>query len=217
MTVTRVTRPVPVHHGDRVRRPRPGLAPPQRAGRRSVTITDLTSGRACFGLWGPQRPGHPRPGRRRRVSDAAFPYLTARAITVGNVPGATRSASPMSASSAGSCTRQTEFGAASGTRCGRQAGPRIVAGGYRAIDALRLEKGYRAWGRATSRRRRRRTRPASDSRSRSTRVDFIGRDALAARARRGTASACAAWCSTTRGRSAWATSRSASMARWSAG
>ena len=41
----------------------------------------------------------------------------------------------------------TEYGLRSGARCGRRARPHgLVAGGYRAIDSLRLEKGYRVWG-----------------------------------------------------------------------
>ena len=52
----------------------------------------------------------------------------------------------MSASPAGSSTRRPSTGARSGRRCGRPDGrtawsPR----GYRAIDALRIEKGYRVW------------------------------------------------------------------------
>ena len=40
-----------------------------------------------------------------------------------------------------------EFGLGSGTRSG-QAGQEhgLVAGGYKAIDSCRLEKGYRVWG-----------------------------------------------------------------------
>ena len=55
-----------------------------------------------------------------------------------------------------------------------------VAGGYRAIDSLRLEKGYRVWGADIT--------PedtpyeaGSASRSSADKVDFIGRDSLADR------------------------------------
>ena len=93
----------------------------------------------------------------------------------------------------------------------------LVAGGYRAIDALRLEKGYRVW--------------SSDITPEETPyeaglgfavkldkgVDFIGREALVGGARRRSrASGCAASSSTIRARSRSATSRSASAARSSA-
>ena len=60
---------------------------------------------------------------------------------------ASRSASPTSASSAGSSTVRAEFGLALWDalwEAGREHG--LVAGGYKAIDSLRLEKGYRVWG-----------------------------------------------------------------------
>jgi len=37
-------------------------------------------------------------------------------------------------------------GCAVGHDLGRRAQPRLVAGGYKAVDSLRLEKGYRVWG-----------------------------------------------------------------------
>ena len=57
-----------------------------------------------------------------------------------------RCASRTSASSAGSCTPRPSTAGRSGRRSGRRAGRTgMVAAGYRAIDALRLEKGYRVW------------------------------------------------------------------------
>jgi 4-methylaminobutanoate oxidase (formaldehyde-forming) len=79
------------------------------------------------------------------VSDAAFPYLTARQITVGPVPLLAVRVTYVgelgwelyAPSEYGSTLWDTLWEA------GRRKG--MVAGGYRAIDALRLEKGYRAW------------------------------------------------------------------------
>ena len=51
-----------------------------------VLINDLTSGRVCFALWGPRARDILAPLTRDDLSDAGFPYLTARAITVGSVP-----------------------------------------------------------------------------------------------------------------------------------
>ena len=58
-----------------------------------------------------------------------------------------RCGSPTSASSAGSCTRRPSTALRlwdTLLEAGRPLG--LVPGGYRAIDSLRLEKGYRVWG-----------------------------------------------------------------------
>ena len=56
--------------------------------------------------------------------------------------------SPTSASSAGSCTSRPSSRSACTTTCCRRARTSGVAnGGYYAIESLRLEKGYRAFGR----------------------------------------------------------------------
>ncbi|MBI3362664.1 MAG: FAD-dependent oxidoreductase, partial [Chloroflexi bacterium] len=52
----------------------------------SVYINDITSARTCFGLWGPRARDILRQVTRDDVSSGAFPYMTARQITVGNVP-----------------------------------------------------------------------------------------------------------------------------------
>ena len=89
--------------------------------------------------------GHPVALTRDDVSDEAFPYLTAREITVGSVP-----ALALRVTYVGELGWElyapTEYGRALWTtlwEAGRPHG--LVAGGYRAIDALRLEKGYRVW------------------------------------------------------------------------
>ena len=116
----------------------------------------------------------------------------------------------MSASSVGSSTARSTEDSSSGMRsgdAGRDHG--LVAGGYKAIDSCRLEKGYRVWG--------------SDITPDDTpyeaglgfavkldKGDFIGRDALAGREPGADSRASS---STTRGRSPSARSRSASTAR----
>ncbi|MBI3747405.1 MAG: aminomethyl transferase family protein, partial [Chloroflexi bacterium] len=79
------------------------------------------------------------------VSDAAFPYRPARLISVGSVP-----VYALRVTYVGELGWElyapTEYGRALWTtlwEAGRSHG--LVAGGYRAIDALRLEKGYRVW------------------------------------------------------------------------
>jgi glycine cleavage system aminomethyltransferase T/glycine/D-amino acid oxidase-like deaminating enzyme len=111
----------------------------------SVLINDLTSGRVCFALWGPRARDILASVTRDDISDAAFPYLTAQAITVGSVPVYALRVTYVG-ELGWEIYAHTEFGLALwGTlwNAGRPNG--MVAAGYRAIDALRLEKGYRVW------------------------------------------------------------------------
>ena len=145
----------------------------------SVLINDLTSGRVCFALWGPRARDILASVTRDDISDAEFPYLTARAITVGSVPVYALRVTYVG-ELGWELYAHTEFGLALWEtlwNAGRPHG--MVAAGYRAIDALRLEKGYRVW--------------SSDITPDETpfeaglgfavqldRGDFIGRDALVA-------------------------------------
>ena len=111
----------------------------------SVSVDDVTSSRACLGLWGPRARDILTRVTRDDVSHAAFPYLSSRAITVGDVPVL--------------ALRVTYVGELGWEfYCPMEYGQRLwdtlweagqadglVAGGYRAIDSLRLEKGYRYW------------------------------------------------------------------------
>jgi glycine cleavage system aminomethyltransferase T/glycine/D-amino acid oxidase-like deaminating enzyme len=109
----------------------------------SVTIEDVTSNYACLGLWGP---------RARDVlaqlttDDLSFPYMRAREIAVGPVP-----CLALRVTYVGELGWELYCGTEFGLRLwdvlwesGRGHG--LVAGGYKAIDSLRLEKGYRVWG-----------------------------------------------------------------------
>jgi 4-methylaminobutanoate oxidase (formaldehyde-forming) len=111
----------------------------------SVLLRDITAGRVCFGLWGPRARDILAAMTRDDVSDAAFPFLTARELSVGSVP-----VLALRVTYVGELGWElyagTEFGRtlwATLWEAGRQHG--LVAAGYRAIDALRLEKGYRVW------------------------------------------------------------------------
>ncbi len=111
----------------------------------TVLMNDLTSGRACFALWGPRARDILGAVTRDDVSDEGFPYLTARAITVGSVPVYALRVTYVG-ELGWELYAHTEFGVALWRTlwdAGRAHG--LVAGGYRAIDALRLEKGYRVW------------------------------------------------------------------------
>jgi glycine cleavage system aminomethyltransferase T/glycine/D-amino acid oxidase-like deaminating enzyme len=108
-----------------------------------VRVEDVTSRWACAGLWGP---------RARDVlaaactDDLAFDYMRWREIAVGDVP--VRALRVTYVGELGwELYCPTEFGATLWRtlwEAGRPHG--LAAGGYRAIDSLRLEKGYRVWG-----------------------------------------------------------------------
>ncbi len=111
----------------------------------SVTLRDNTSARICFGLWGPRARDILATVARDDVSDAAFPYLSAREITVGSVPVLALRVTYVG-ELGWELYAPTEYGRALWStlwEAGRPHG--MVAAGYRAIDALRLEKGYRVW------------------------------------------------------------------------
>ena len=129
-----------------------------------VYVNDVTSSSACLCLWGP---------KVRDVLDLDFPYMQSREIAVGDVPVI-----------ASRVTYVGELGWE--LYCPAEYGAKlwdtllvdgVTPGGYRAIDALRVEKGYRAW--------------ASDLNAETTpyeaglgfavkrdKGEFIGRDAL---------------------------------------
>ncbi|HJW22815.1 MAG TPA: FAD-dependent oxidoreductase, partial [Candidatus Limnocylindrales bacterium] len=108
-------------------------------------VRDVTSSLACFGLWGPAARSILAPLTRDDLSNEGFPYLAARDITIGEVP-----VLALRVTYVGELGWElyppSEYGAALWRAiwaAGADHG--LVAGGYRAIDALRLEKGYRVW------------------------------------------------------------------------
>ncbi len=108
----------------------------------SVRVSDVTSRWSCFALWGP---------RAYDVLSALtpdpleFPYMTMREIAVGSVP--VRALRVTFVGEPGwELYCPSEYGAGLWRtlwEAGEPAG--LLAGGYRAIDSLRLEKGYRVW------------------------------------------------------------------------
>jgi glycine cleavage system aminomethyltransferase T/glycine/D-amino acid oxidase-like deaminating enzyme len=108
----------------------------------SVRCSDVTARWACFGLWGPSA----REILAPLTPDALdFPYMSMRELTVGDVP-----VRAMRVTFVGELGWElycpTEYGAGLWRglwAAGREHG--LVAGGYRAIDSMRLEKGYRVW------------------------------------------------------------------------
>ncbi len=111
----------------------------------SVTIRDITAGRVCFGLWGPRARDILGSVTRDDLSDAGFPFLTAREISVGFVPVLALRVTYVG-ELGWELYAHAEYGRslwATLWEAGRPHG--MVAAGYRAIDALRIEKGYRVW------------------------------------------------------------------------
>lgn len=111
----------------------------------SVVIEDVTDRMGCLGLWGPQARKVLQAVSSTDVSNAAFPYMTARAV---DIQGAAVWAQRVSYAGelgwelyilpADACA---VFDAL--MEAGRQHG--IRPAGYKALDSLRLEKGYLYW------------------------------------------------------------------------
>ncbi|MDX6535278.1 MAG: hypothetical protein QOF68_3022 [Gaiellales bacterium] len=112
----------------------------------SVELLDVTSAHACFGLWGPRAREVLQPLTKSDLSNDAFPYMTAREISLGYVP-----CLAVRVTYVGELGWElycpTEYGQTLWDTlwsAGRDHGTHAC--GYRAIDALRIEKGYRVWG-----------------------------------------------------------------------
>ncbi len=110
-----------------------------------ISIEEVTSAYSCFGLWGPCARSILASATEDDVSNAALPYLAAREIVVGSVP-----VLAVRVTNVGELGWELyappDYGLALWDtlwEAGRPFG--LVAAGYRAADALRLEKGYRAW------------------------------------------------------------------------
>jgi 4-methylaminobutanoate oxidase (formaldehyde-forming) len=109
----------------------------------SVSVEDVTSKYACLGLWGPRAREILQPLTTTLLD---FPYMRARELAVGPVP-----CTALRVTYVGELGWELYCPMEFGLRlwdelwaAGHEHG--LVAGGYRAIDSLRLEKGYRVWG-----------------------------------------------------------------------
>ncbi len=112
----------------------------------SVRVTDVTSQLACFGLWGPSAREILQPLTTSDLANEAFPYMHARELAVGRVP-----CLALRVTYVGELGWElycpTDLGLALWDTVWEAGEPHgLVAGGYKAIDSLRLEKGYRVWG-----------------------------------------------------------------------
>lgn len=111
-----------------------------------VQVSDVTAAWACFGVWGPLTREVLQPLTPQDLGNDAFPYMSVREITVGHVP--VRALRVTYVGELGwELYCPSEYGPSLWRTlwdAGRPHG--MVAGGYRAIDSMRLEKGYRVWG-----------------------------------------------------------------------
>jgi len=112
----------------------------------SVQVRDVTSAYACLGLWGPSARHILQPLTAIDLSNAAFPFMRARDLAIGPVP-----CLALRVTYVGELGWELYTPMEHGLRlwdvlweAGRPSS--MAAGGYRAIDSLRLEKGYRVWG-----------------------------------------------------------------------
>ena len=112
----------------------------------SVQVEDISSSLACIGLWGPAAREILQPLTTADISNQAFPYMTARELAVGSVP-----CLALRVTYVGELGWELYCPSEFGLRlwdtiwnAGRDHG--LSAGGYKAVDSLRLEKGYRVWG-----------------------------------------------------------------------
>lgn len=109
----------------------------------SVSLTDVTSRWACFALWGPNAGAILKPLTPDQLQ---FGYMSMRDLTVADVP--VRALRVTFVGEQGwELYCPTEYGAGLWRALWEAGQPHgLVAAGYRAIDSLRLEKGYRVWG-----------------------------------------------------------------------
>jgi glycine cleavage system T protein len=111
-----------------------------------VRVRDVTGALACLGLWGPNAREILGSVTSADLSNEAFPYLTAQEIVAGDAPCLAARVTYVG-ELGWELYPGVEFAASlwdALVEAGRSHG--LVPAGYRAIDSLRLEKGYRAWG-----------------------------------------------------------------------
>ncbi len=117
-----------------------------RATGAQVRIADVTGQYSCVALWGPHAREVLSGLTPQDLSNKAFPFMSMRETTIGDVP--VRALRVTFVGELGwefYCS--AEYGSALWRTlwdAGQDHG--IVACGYRAIDSMRVEKGYRVWG-----------------------------------------------------------------------
>ena len=111
-----------------------------------VEVHDVTARYGCLGLWGPAAREILGALADADLSNDGLPYLRAREIVVGNVPCLAARVTYVG-ELGWELYASSEFVQALWDALADAGEPHgLVAAGYRAIDSLRVEKGYLAWG-----------------------------------------------------------------------
>jgi len=145
----------------------------------SVHLREITGNTVCLGLWGPHARDILASICADDLSNAAFPYFSARRIQIGAIP-----VTALRVSYVGELGWElyapVEYGARLWNNlweAGQAHG--LIAAGRAAFETLRLEKGYRSWGADMTTEHT----PAEAGLTFAVKLkkgDFIGRDALPA-------------------------------------
>ena len=146
-----------------------------------VTVTDQTEAWATLGLMGPRARDVLARATDADLGNAAFPYGSVREITVA---GAAVRAIRVSYAGELGWELYVPAADAPGVWDALMAGDDVTPAGYYALDSLRIEKGYRAWGRELTPD----DTPLQAGLGFTVRLDkpgFIGRDALLAQRAQG--------------------------------
>jgi glycine cleavage system aminomethyltransferase T len=111
----------------------------------SVYVNDVTSSRCCIGVWGPLARHLMQQVSENDFSNAAFPYLTGQQVTIGDIPVLALRVTYVG-ELGWELYAPMEYGLKLWDTLWEAGQPLgMLAGGYRAIESLRLEKGYRYW------------------------------------------------------------------------
>ena len=111
----------------------------------SISVTDVTSAKACITLCGPESRNILKQLTRDDISNEGFPYMTCKPLTIGYAPVLTLRISYVG-ELGWELHMPVEYALhVYGTiwEGGKSLG--LANAGYRCIESLRLEKGYRYW------------------------------------------------------------------------
>ncbi len=117
-----------------------------RASGSGVRIDDITGQYVCFALWGPRSRELLERLTAAGLGDDDFPFMTSQEIVVGDV-GVRALRVTFVGELGWELYAPVEYGLRLWQQLHEAGAPLgLIPCGYRAIDSLRLEKGYRVWG-----------------------------------------------------------------------
>jgi glycine cleavage system aminomethyltransferase T/glycine/D-amino acid oxidase-like deaminating enzyme len=109
-----------------------------------VRVDDVSGSEVCFALWGPQARAILGRLTPADLTDAAFGFMTAQDIPVGDVP--VRALRVTFVGELGwELYAPAEYGLRLWETLVDAGGDELTVAGYRAIESMRLEKAYRVW------------------------------------------------------------------------